>query len=309
MTMKRILPALILLLTMACPPAGASGGAVVLVSVDALAALVGALAETTGITVVRAVPEGYAMDGHDGYFSKHGEQFFALAEQADAVVTVRSVWPEDPLFAWARRGNIRVVEIDAASPVSGPGAGIPLTPGFDGSPVRHVWRGPANLSRMAAIVAHDLARLSPDDAEGIRRNLNRVQAALFRLRSRYETVFSTLPVEVICLTDQYVPLVDEFGLAVVLAMPVSESAWTGADEERLATALRQRPGMAVICAWEPGERAAAVIAGTHGQAVVLRRFVRHETVPPLSDLTAWMEGNLDRLVQALGAGQGPSSGI
>jgi len=299
--LKRFFPALILLLGLTCAPAGASARTTVLVSVDILVALVGALAETTGIKVVRAVPEGYVMDSHENYFSRHREEFFALAGQADAVVTVRSVWPDDPLFLWARRGNIRVVEIDAVSPVSGPGAGVPLTPGFDGAPVRYAWRSPANLSRMAAIVADDLARLSPGDASAIRQNLTLIQAALFRLRSRFETLYSVLPVEVVCLTDQYVPLLEEFGLDIVLGMPQSESAWTGADEKRLAAILRTRPGMAVVCAWEPGGRAAAVIADNQGRPVVLRRFVRHETVPALADLTAWMEDNLDRLAVALGA--------
>jgi ABC-type Zn uptake system ZnuABC Zn-binding protein ZnuA len=282
------------------PSAGASGAVVIVASLAPVADMVRALTRDTGIEVVNAVPQEYSMDGHSEYFTRHSEAFAFLAASADAVVTVRSAWADDPLFTRARQANIRIVEIDATRPLSGFGAAVPVPRDRDGLPVPFVWRSPGNLSRMAAIVAEDLVHLAPLQAEAIRRNLVRVQTAMFRLRVGYESLFADLPsVDVACLTDQYAALIGELGLHAAVRVPGLESAWTTADETGLARTLRLSPGMVVVCAWEPGGRASAVIEQAQGRWVVLRRYVRDDRRLPLDSLVAWQDGNLSRLAQAL----------
>ena len=52
-----------------------------------------------------------------------------LATDADAVIGLRSLWADDPLYPIARRSNIRIVEVDAARPVDGALPGIAVQPG------------------------------------------------------------------------------------------------------------------------------------------------------------------------------------
>ena len=58
-----------------------------------------------------------------GYYAR-ARNLHKAAQQADAVIGVRSIWRDDPLYPMARRSNIRIVEIDAARPVDGALPGI-----------------------------------------------------------------------------------------------------------------------------------------------------------------------------------------
>ena len=271
----------------------------ILVSLDVTQALVETLTEGADFDVVNVIPQGYAMRGQDAYLKKRQAEFFVLAERADAVVGVRSAWPSDPLYTWARRGNIRIVRIDAARPLDGYGAGVPLIE-IDGATSPYVWRSPANLTRMAAIVADDLARLSPKDAETVKANLTRLQTALFSLRSKYELAFSSLDfVDLVAFTPDFASLVDEFGLAVHFHYLKQETAWTEADMRDLAARLDADMVKAAVCPWEPGEKGRAVLSGAGVTPVVLKRFVRDEAVAPLDDLVNWYEYNLSGLLSGL----------
>jgi len=243
------------------------------------------LAAGTSIGVTDAVPPGYSMNGHDAYFKAHHETFFALARQADAVLTVAGAWPADPLYRWARRGNIRVVEIDATRPLDGYGGGVPLEEVQSGQ-VPFVWRAPGNLTRMAAIAADGFRRLAPEDADTVSANLKRLQATLFQLRSRYEdALLSAGSMTLAGLTDGYASLTGEFGLDVRFYALSPEASWTGAD--------------AVICAWEPGAELSRAIRAGNAAVVVFSPFRSADGADPLQSLADWYEGNLSRLAAAL----------
>ena len=277
----------------------AEPGHTVLTSLEATRALGEALTAGTSIRVVNVIPEGYSMRGQDAYLKKHRETFFKAAAAAEAVLTVGAVWPGDPLYRWARRGNIRIVNVDCTAPLDGYGAGVPVVE-VAGKPSPYVWRSPANMTRMAAIAATDLCRLFPGEGEAIRENLKAVQAALFTLRSRYETVFLDLDfVGLATFTDGFACLVDEFGLDVRFAVLTAESGWSGADVERIAARLRRDGVKGVVCAWEPDEKGRKAIRDGGAVPVVLDRFRRGAGAPALESLVRWYEGNLARLSDAL----------
>ncbi|NDV28548.1 metal ABC transporter solute-binding protein, Zn/Mn family [Desulfovibrio sp. JC010] len=268
----------------------------VLTSLDITQVLCEVLCADTYINVENVVPGVYSMAGHKAYFKKHQKKFFAKAARADAVVAVTSVWAADPLYLWARRGNIRIVDIDAGKPLDGYGAGVPLTE-INGTYVPYVWRSPANLTRMASIVTDDLGRMYPDQAEKINGNLKKLQAALFKLRAEYEDKFLDLESnEFGALTAGYVYLADEFGLNVHFHFLKQEDYWTEGDAQNLGALIKQDEVKTVICPWEPGELAAKVIADSGARAVVLNKFVYSKGAAPLEQLLKWYKSNLSALV-------------
>jgi len=291
--------ALLLLLAVASAAVAGGGKTVVLTSLDVTRALGEALAKGTSVEVRGLVPDGYVMSGRDAYFKKHREAVFKAASEADAVLTIRSVWPADSLYKWARRGNIRVADIDAASPLDGYGAGVP-TINVRGTTSPLVWRSPANLTRMAAITAADLCRLAPGDAEAIRENLKRLQAALFKLRNRYEDIFlNSDSVDLAAFSVDNTYMADEFGLDIHFYELVPESRWTEADVERIAARLRNDNVKAVLCSWAPDAKGARAIQKGGATPVVVTRFGFGQGDDPIQSFVAWYDGNLSRMAAAL----------
>ena len=298
--MKRlILATLLFFLAAAISPAAAGKEVTVLTSLDVIQAMGEVLTRGTSITVKDVIPEGYSMQGHGAYLKKHREAFFEAAAGADAVLTVGSAWAADPLYRWARRGNIRVVNIDVAQPLDGYGAGVPLV-AVAGEVSPYVWRSPANFTRMASIAADDLCRLAPADADGIRENLKILQTELFRLRSRYEGEFLGLDsVDLAALTRDYTYLADEFGLDIHFYLLKPEARWTDRDGRQFVEHLERDAIRGVICSWEPDARARAALKEGGAAPSVLMRFVRGDGEDALVALVAWFDGNLSRLVQVL----------
>lgn len=289
----------LVLFTALCGAARAAQPMTVLASLEATTALGRVLTQNTAVRVVNAVPAQYGMSGQTSYFKRHGEAFFKLAEGADAVLTVGAAWPEDPLFMWARRANIRVVNVDASKPLDGYGAGVPLVE-VAGQGCPYVWRSPANLTRMAAIAADDLCRLAPGDASIIRENLKELQGTLFRLRARFEgALLDAAFTGLAALTAGYASLTDEFGLDVRFYLLTPEHALTEADLSGFSARLAGEGVRAVVCPWEPKERVRRAISAGGAVSVVLEPFKPAPGKHPLESLADWYGSNLSRLVAAL----------
>lgn len=271
----------------------------VLVTQNCTEILVKILMKGTGLRVVRAIPQGYPMRGHASYFRKHWKTVQELASHADVAVSLRSAWSADPIYAWARRANIRIVHVDATRPLTEQRAGVPLLQQQDKTISPFVWRSPANMARMADIAGADLMEIFPEYAEGIRRNLRVCKRALFQMRSRFEEDFSMLErFELVTLTQAYDYLLDEFGLTVVKTMTTPEHKWTEKDSETLQRVLRNGDVRSVLCAWAPKQEILKVIHDSGAKAVVLSPLAIREG-DPLAQLLVWYEGNLNALYSAL----------
>jgi len=298
---KLVLPLLLVFVLSVSAHAGDAGKrTVVLTSLDVIQAMGEVLTRGTSINVVNVIPKGYSMEGHEAYFKKYREALFAEAVKSDAVLSVASLWSEDPLYKWARRGNIRIVDIDAGKSLDGYGAGVPLVK-VHGKSSPFAWRSPASLTRMASIVSADLSRLVPSQAGVIKANLKRFQSSLFKLRSRYEMAFTLSDsVDLASLTAGYVYLVDEFGLDVHFHFLKPEGEWSAIDEKELVEKLCSNEVRVVVCPWEPDEKGRRVIEAAGAVPVVLKRYVRAENEEALASLVSWYDANLLHLLQALG---------
>lgn len=299
MTIPYFFTTLLLACFVVAGPAPMAHAGTVLTSIPAVQAMAEVLTEGTTVKPVLAVPEGYSMAGHEAYLKKHGKPFSLLARDADAVLSVGGAWADDPLYPWARRANIRIVNIDVVTPLDRARAGVPLIRA-EASPLPHVWRSPANLTRMASVAADELSRLYPSQRAQIMDNLQRLQAELFSLRSRYSMDFSMVEqVDLAALASDFAYLLNEFGLPVHFHYTKPEHAWTADDVTGLAHRLKKKGIVGVVLPWTPGKKELRAIHEGGAAPIVLARFSAQEGSAPVESLLQWYEQNLSVLLRAL----------
>ena len=294
----------------------ARDGVTVAVALQALLSITQSLARGTGI-VVQPVPAALpGMFQVARALSRANPATTALLQKADAVVTLGSVWPEDPLFREARARNIWVVPIDAARPFAKGAAGVALIPQpADTAPWRaaakaavaadspFVWFGIGNAIRMAEIVAGDLKRLSPADAPRIDENLKDFAGQLQALKADYEARFLALPApHVFSLSDRFQYLLNEFGIDSDGVFAEEDVRWTAADHAGLEAYLKDRGVTRVLHHWKPADPVVATVQRAGARLVVLddgEGSLPRAAGAPVPAYAEWMRGNLDTLLAAL----------
>jgi len=246
------------------------------------------LTKGTSIKVSNLGPTGYPMGRLGRYFKKHEKEVKDYAARADAVITIRSVWKHDPLYLYARKWNIRIIEIDASMPFDPALTGVsilevpdscPLLPGAQtGKSLRkehqaispYIWLSLSNASKMLSIIAGDLKRLSPKDATMINKNLATFKKELFRLRLKYENIFAELKsLEVFGLTDVFPYFTNNLNLHVTGYFLKDDFYWTEEDISNLKTRLQQDKIKVVIHKWEPKPEIIRAVMDAGAKLVVL----------------------------------------
>ncbi|MGN8079242.1 metal ABC transporter solute-binding protein, Zn/Mn family [Variovorax sp. 22077] len=248
------------------PPAHAgTRGHTVLTALPAVHALASALDEGTSIRVRRLPTDAAApMEGQAQALSRVEPAVF---QQADAVITLSSLWRADALYATARRHNLRIVEIDASRSwdAARPSVAVMRTPinnvpwagerNGDGSLSPYVWLGPVNAMRMAVSIAADLARLAPADAPRVERNLAALEDRLRQVKARYGARLAQLQhPRVLSLASEFVYLFSEFDVYVDGWFVKQDVDWTGADLAALTRHLREHGIRVVVHRWKPDEK-------------------------------------------------------
>ena len=305
--MKAFVAALIL--GAAVPAAQAQEkGVLVLTALPATYGITSAIAEGTAIRVENIPREGRPMSALGRYLERPGEDVSALMRSADAVVTIGKLWHDDPLFAAVRAQNIRVVNIDATEPYSRtlPGVALIREPGgaapwsdsgasepASAAPSIYFWLSPSNGARVAEIVAHDLALLSPQDADRVMQNLASYRRKLFAIKRSYEEKLAALEnVTVFALTPDFAYLTSDVGLFVDGYFVKQDIDWTAADLAAFRKYLSDRKLRVVLHKWEPSEPIRKAVQEAGAQLVVLRTA---ET----GVYEAELESNLSALFTAL----------
>ncbi|SEU14554.1 ABC-type Zn uptake system ZnuABC, Zn-binding component ZnuA [Pseudomonas sp. NFR09] len=283
----------------------------VLVALPALYALTSALGDGTRLEVVRVPPDAaVSLQSQANALSRLDASVF---EQATAVVTLSSLWRADPLYAAARRHNLRIVEIDASHSWDAikPGVAVARVPPNDvpwaGAQVAddglspYAWLGPVNAMRMSALIAADLERLSPVDAPRIERNLTALDSRLRRLKADYGARLLAVPdLRVLSLADEFIYLFGEFGIYVDGWFVRQDIDWSDADCAALTRYLRERDIRVVVHKWAPDARIAKAIEDGGARLVLL------DTGADASNgYEALLSSNLDALLAAFAPLQHP----
>ncbi|NWD47108.1 metal ABC transporter substrate-binding protein [Pseudomonas gingeri] len=254
------------------------------------------LLKDSGVELQRAADANLPGSRQSAYFSGRGAPALQkLASQADAVIGLRSLWPDDPLYPMARRSNVRIVEVDAARPVDGSLPGIAVQPGkgVDGLNSQP-WLSSNNLGRMADVIAADLVRLAPEAKAKIESNLTTLKQRLLKLSADSETRLSQADnLAIASLSDRFDYLMGGLNLEVVKVDARADDAWTPEALEQLTRTLADNEVKVVLDHRQPTDPIKASIAAAGARLVVLNG----EEADPLVGL----ETSIDQVLTALHA--------
>jgi ABC-type Zn uptake system ZnuABC Zn-binding protein ZnuA len=218
-----------------------------LVAHPVVAALTTALVRDTGIVVLRPVPETLPPNRHLAFFTGRGAVGLGdAARQADAVIALRSIWPDDPLFPLARRQNIRLIEIDAARPLDASLPGMALQEG-EASANAQPWLDPVNFGRMVDVIASDVARLVPAAKPRLLANVATLRQQVLAITAQSEARLAAASnLTVFSLSDRLDYLANGFNLDIAGADARADEAWTPEALLELTQRLRGASVAAVL---------------------------------------------------------------
>ena len=265
----------------------------VLASLPITYGLAQSLVAGTDISLERAAPANLPGSRQASYFTGRGAPaLHKLALDADAVIGLRSLWPDDPLYPNARRSNIRIVEIDAARPVDGALPGVALQPGKSDGLNSQPWMSSNNLGRMADVIAADLVRLVPEAKPKIDSNLATLKQRLLKLSADSEAKLANADnLSVFSLSDHFDYLISGLNLESTGVDARADNEWTPEALQQLSASLKDNDVALVLHHRQPSEALKAAITAAGSQLLVLNI----DGDDPLAELS----GNIDQLLNAL----------
>lgn len=255
------------------------------------------LLKGTDISLERAAPANLPGSRQTAYFTGRGAPALAkLASDADAVIGLRSLWADDPLYPISRRSNIRIVEVDAARPVDGALPGIAVQPGnkIDGLNSQP-WFSSNNMGRMADVMAADLVRLAPAAKPAIEANLAALKQRLLKLSADSEAQLATVDnLSVMSLSDHFGYLIGGLNLELVGVDDRPDAAWTPQELKALSATLKDNDVAVVLHHRQPSDAVKAAITESGSRLLVLST----DAADPVAEL----EGNVKMLIKGLSRG-------
>ncbi|WP_277589330.1 metal ABC transporter solute-binding protein, Zn/Mn family [Pseudomonas chlororaphis] len=253
------------------------------------------LLQGTDVRLERAAPDNLPGSRQTAYFTGRGAPaLHKLALDADAVIGLRSIWPDDPLYPNARRSNIRIVEVDAARPVDGALPGVALQPGKSDGLNSQPWLSSNNLGRMADVLAADLVRLAPAAKPQIDANLASLKQRLLKLSADSEGQLANADnLSVLSLSDHFGYLVSGLNLELLEVDARADNEWTPEALQQLQTRLKDNDVAIVLHHRQPSDAIKAAISAAGSQLLVLQT----DSADPLAEL----ENNIKQVITALNA--------
>ena len=252
------------------------------------------LLKDSNVTLERAAAANLPGSRQSAYFSGRGAPaLHTLATQADAVIGLRSLWSDDPLYPMARRSNIRIVEVDAARPVDGSLPGIAVQPGAHSDGLNsQPWLTSNNMGRMADVIAADLVRLAPAAKPKIEANLASLKQRLLMLSADSEAQLAKADnLAVVSLSDRLDYLIGGLNLERVEVDHKGDETWTPESLQALTHTLKDNDVALVLDHRQPSAAVIAAIAEGGSELVV----VTADGADPVAEL----QGNIDAIVKVL----------
>ena len=174
----------------------------VLTSIQSVYSIVKNITKDSDIEVYSIFDSDVSMDyGKSAFDNKDLD--LSSAKDAVAVVDVAKVWNNDYLYEYARRKNIRIVEIDASYSFSGNDyLSLSLLNYKNGDRNPYVWMSFQNVIKMANIAADDLSELFPENSKTIEKNLTKFSQEIKEIENGYlEKTLTLSSLSVIALTE------------------------------------------------------------------------------------------------------------
>ena len=174
----------------------------VLTSIQSVYSIVKNITKDSDIEVYSIFDSDVSMDYGKSAFD-NSDLDLSSAKEAVAVVDVAKVWNNDYLYEYARRKNIRIVEIDASYSFSGNDyLSLSLLNYKNGDRNPYVWMSFQNVIKMANIAADDLSELFPENSKIIDKNLTKFSQEIKEIENGYlEKTLTLNSLSVITLTE------------------------------------------------------------------------------------------------------------
>ena len=174
----------------------------VLTSIQSVYSIVKNITKDSDIEVYSIFDSDVSMDYGKSAFD-NSDLDLSSAKDAVAVVDVAKVWNNDYLYEYARRKNIRIVEIDASYSFSGNDyLSLSLLNYKNGDRNPYVWMSFQNVIKMANIAADDLSELFPENSKIIEKNLTKFSQEIKEIENEYlEKTLTLSSLSVITLTE------------------------------------------------------------------------------------------------------------
>ncbi|KAB0465312.1 ABC transporter substrate-binding protein [Vibrio kanaloae] len=225
----------------------------ILTSTPVTYALATELTKGTDITTEYLPPKRYGIDRLPNWFGTKGvSKVLKSGEKATVALTLSSIWQADPTFVYARQGNIRLVEVDAAQAITPRAQGVAAITLSNGDVSKYAWLNPTNLTRMAAIVADDFKLLWPAQSETIDSNLQRVMLDVRELINKQQAVLLDNDVDsVLLLSESLEDFVSGSQLFVEERMFKAELEWTKQDKAKLKAMFFEDDTLWLVTAKKP----------------------------------------------------------
>lgn len=239
------------------------------------------------------------------YLSGRGKAALEKAAgDADAVITFRSFWLEDPLYPHARRSNIRIVEIDAGRPIDGALNGIAIAGPSDDSAIYAApglvpmpatgegsapWLAPSSLGRMADVLAADLSRLTPSSSKAIATDLGALKQKLLAFKAGSDVALAEADdLTAIALSPHLAYLSTDLGIDLRASITAAPNEWTLERAAKLADWLKVNNVSVVFLDADPGPALLYTLKGYR----LVRLFTVEGDEP---DILAVVERNIGAL--------------
>ncbi|MDA0144333.1 ABC transporter substrate-binding protein [Vibrio sp. RW] len=225
----------------------------ILTSTPVTYALATELTKGTDITTEYLPPKRYGIDRLPNWFGTKGvSKVLKSGEKATVALTLSSIWQADPTFVYARQGNIRLVEVDAAQAITPRAQGVAAIKLSNGDVSKYAWLNPTNLTRMAAIVADDFKLLWPAQSETIDSNLQRVMLDVRELINKQQAVLLDNDVDsVLLLSESLEDFASGSQLFVEERMFKAELEWTEQDKAKLKEMFSEDDALWLVTAKKP----------------------------------------------------------
>lgn len=227
----------------------------ILTSTPVTYAIASELMKGTDVTTQYLPPKRYGIERLPNWFESKGSKTVEKAgESATVAISISSVWQADPTFIYARQGNIRLVEIDAAQALTPRAQGVAALLLNDGSISKYSWLNPTNLIRMSSIVADDLKKLWPEHFVVIDTNLQRMMLEVRELINVQQgTIFENDIDSVVLLSETLEDFVSGNQLFVADRLFDAELEWNETQKQHLKTQFTEDETLWLVTSRKPSK--------------------------------------------------------
>ncbi|OVE80959.1 hypothetical protein BVY04_04440 [bacterium M21] len=212
------------------------------------------------------IAAGSDLDAHADYFATQEHLLIPLFKESGLAVSIQGAWPEDPLYPYARRHNIRIYHIDAAGRLNVGNGQVSQLNDPTAEPAKlspYVWHSFRGAIEMADVLASDLHRINPRRTRRIQRNLDRLRKQLSTSRDEIGKRYADLDdTRLVALTGDFIYLTDEMNVWVEAYAPPDIN---GTD----LVALMQEHKVKLILAKAPMDPAIDAAVTAAGGAIVV----------------------------------------